>query len=707
MTQTIEKEQLWYCPSCVSDGTARAAMIAAGMLKGEEDSNGKEEASGNSSAKRGGPTLNIKKRRRDEGETTKASNVVEATSDAAESNGTKKRSNLSAVSAVVSNAPRLHHQQQQISISCIPYETLFAPTAEGPLSSSLAPQQYQLVEEEKGEEGFFTLGRVLQHLETVSATPEQMHRIRDVLFDFKALEMETGTRASPSSDYLAMLGRLGGIVGGDRLLEAMEGSRGGTAFALCTFEVCMKCNRWKVLRAFCLSCLHMTPDLYPDAFPTRPEQRSRLRAIRKPLPPAMNRTSLSSSSSSTAAPLPPSSSSSASTSTPPLETEASTMGGDAGYERARCEAAERGIEYFAKVCADEKNFAQFGGDMLFLALKLWNTCRVSPLGGGEEEKALPNLVERSEAVFRAMVKKFLETLPERRLSGEEEGMATLLDLAEGIHAVWFLARYDDEANRLIGGGGGEGTNIVESSVTPPLTETTAGTPDPTSLLGNNINNNNSNAVNNNRNGSGEEGEEPETGGRHHHHHPRRAAGQKAMEKIAKRHALNEVFDVGSPRDVMRLCEGVKKEIASSLLRYHVTEWFGFDPHERHAVEELDDDGRGGDQTHGFDEDGMPLARAREYAAPPLTMASHCAHCGHDLNKKGFERCAKCQHVLSRHADFGALTDAAVWAFVFDSMGVKLVGQTRAEVRIADVLSFVRGARASYKDMEYLGFDFWR
>ena len=72
------------------------------------------------------------------------------------------------------------------------------------------------------------------------------------------------------------------------------------------------------------------------------------------------------------------------------------------------------------------------------------------------------------------------------------------------------------------------------------------------------------------------------------------------------------------------------EIKTALLNFDVTDVFGFNPAE----------------------DKVPTAPAEQ-----------CAHCG-TQNPRGATRCENCHAFLHEKIDYGCLTDAIVWAYLF-------------------------------------------
>jgi hypothetical protein len=123
---------------------------------------------------------------------------------------------------------------------------------------------------------------------------------------------------------------------------------------------------------------------------------------------------------------------------------------------------------------------------------------------------------------------------------------------------------------------------------------------------------------------------------------------------------------------------MRDSISSKLIEFHLTELTGFDT------------------TVG---------------EPPQTPANHCSNCGETTRKqKRMQECPKCGHLLQTKFDYGSMTDAVVWAFVFDSMNLEVVCQNRGNksgvLDIEDVFRHLPVAR-KYKELDELGEDFWK
>ena len=121
---------------------------------------------------------------------------------------------------------------------------------------------------------------------------------------------------------------------------------------------------------------------------------------------------------------------------------------------------------------------------------------------------------------------------------------------------------------------------------------------------------------------------------------------------------------------------VLQEVASALLRHDISDLVGFEPSQGQL---------------------------------PMTPAEHCSHCGHINPKKRHSRCVACGHALKAKVDYGCLTDAFVWSYVFKSLDlpVKCIGVEGSGSSIfSDILRLLPQAR-SYQTIDELGHDFYK
>lgn len=89
---------------------------------------------------------------------------------------------------------------------------------------------------------------------------------------------------------------------------------------------------------------------------------------------------------------------------------------------------------------------------------------------------------------------------------------------------------------------------------------------------------------------------------------------------------------------------------------------------------------------------------------PLTDAKHCAHCG-KLNLRGLTNCVDCNAHLRARIDYGSLTDALVWTYLFEELHLPLLCNN-AKVGFLDVVSILPAVR-TYQRVDELGHDFFR
>lgn len=122
---------------------------------------------------------------------------------------------------------------------------------------------------------------------------------------------------------------------------------------------------------------------------------------------------------------------------------------------------------------------------------------------------------------------------------------------------------------------------------------------------------------------------------------------------------------------------MKARIATLLNGFDVTDVIGFDP-----------------RKHGV----------------PMTHVGHCPNCGKEnvVNNqvKSNACCQNCNSTLESHTDYGALTDALVWAYLFEEVGMSLTCHN-STVHLVDVMSLLPQVRCAYKELPELGHDFFR
>jgi len=119
--------------------------------------------------------------------------------------------------------------------------------------------------------------------------------------------------------------------------------------------------------------------------------------------------------------------------------------------------------------------------------------------------------------------------------------------------------------------------------------------------------------------------------------------------------------------------GLKKAVERTLLTLHLSDIMGYDP----SCQQL-----------------------------PLTPKSHCSNCSHEVTKKESRvKCVKCNHALKMKVDYGSLTDAVVWAYVFHDIGIPIECHD-GSTSLSEVVKILPLAR-SYQRIDELGHNFYR
>ena len=90
---------------------------------------------------------------------------------------------------------------------------------------------------------------------------------------------------------------------------------------------------------------------------------------------------------------------------------------------------------------------------------------------------------------------------------------------------------------------------------------------------------------------------------------------------------------------------------------------------------------------------------------PLSPRNHCGNCSRSDNLKQASICKGCGQLLKQSIDYGNLTDALVWAYVFRDVGVP-IRWAEAEVTLESVVKLLPLAR-SYLRIDELGLDFFK
>jgi len=116
---------------------------------------------------------------------------------------------------------------------------------------------------------------------------------------------------------------------------------------------------------------------------------------------------------------------------------------------------------------------------------------------------------------------------------------------------------------------------------------------------------------------------------------------------------------------------LKRHLQDKILHFDVTDILGYDPTSRQV---------------------------------PLTDPKHCGHCG-KLNLRGAGNCIECNAHLHARVDYGALTDALVWTYLFEEIGLPLLCNN-SRVSFLDVVAILPVVR-TYQRIDELGHDFFR
>ena len=103
---------------------------------------------------------------------------------------------------------------------------------------------------------------------------------------------------------------------------------------------------------------------------------------------------------------------------------------------------------------------------------------------------------------------------------------------------------------------------------------------------------------------------------------------------------------------------------------------------------------------------------------PLTPKAHCSNCGtvstsrkskssnlQRSTKSDNSKCSVCNHKLKMKVDYGGLTDALVWAYVFRDVGIDIQCNNRGTT-LSEIVSVLPLARC-YQRIDELGHNFYK
>lgn len=155
-------------------------------------------------------------------------------------------------------------------------------------------------------------------------------------------------------------------------------------------------------------------------------------------------------------------------------------------------------------------------------------------------------------------------------------------------------------------------------------------------------------------------------------------GLHVVQRLVTRQAFPGHYpQLSNPEQARTLVQQLVRQTKPRLLEFHLSDVCGFDP-------------------------GL--------GAPPLTPRLHCSHCSKQ-NLKHATVCSSCSHRLLSKYDYGSMTDAVVWSFVFGSIGLGIECQPSSanrlgQLRVEDVLFLLPEAR-HYRELDELGESFFK
>jgi len=89
---------------------------------------------------------------------------------------------------------------------------------------------------------------------------------------------------------------------------------------------------------------------------------------------------------------------------------------------------------------------------------------------------------------------------------------------------------------------------------------------------------------------------------------------------------------------------------------------------------------------------------------PFTPTEHCGHCG-KTNTRGTKQCVDCGAYLKSKIDYGSLTDAVVWSYLFYEIGLSFDCHS-GNISFTEVVKLLPEARC-YKSVDEMGHDFFK
>ncbi|KAH9255408.1 hypothetical protein BASA81_006527 [Batrachochytrium salamandrivorans] len=154
-------------------------------------------------------------------------------------------------------------------------------------------------------------------------------------------------------------------------------------------------------------------------------------------------------------------------------------------------------------------------------------------------------------------------------------------------------------------------------------------------------------------------------------------GLHVVQRLLTRQQLLHHPQLTNIDQAQKLVNRMVAQIKPRLLEFHLSDVCGFDP-------------------------GL--------GSPPLTPKLHCSNCSKE-NLKHATTCSSCSHRLLSKYDYGSMTDAIVWSFVFGSIGLGIECHSSSanrlgQLRVEDVLFLLPETR-NYRELDELGESFFK